>query len=113
MDTVWRRHPMHVPQMFLEERPDLRSAHIVEAYVHRWLLCSRCSEPRAAGGALAPGAQAVHGRRTRQTPRRNNGVTDGASQGGRWDERHNGSPIQVVHDVPARMEEPAKADAAV
>ena len=40
------------------------------------------------------------------------GVTNGASQGGRWDERHNGSLIEVVHDIPTGMEEPAEADEA-
>src|SRR5438067_12641496 len=71
------------------------------------------SECWFAGGELPLGCQAVHRRRTSKTPRRNNGVTDGASQGGRWDERYNGMPLQVVHDVPAGMEEPAEADAAV
>jgi hypothetical protein len=56
---------------------------------------------------------AVHGRCTSKTPRRDNGVTDGTSQRGGGDERHNGMPIQVVHDVPSGMEEPAEADEAV
>ena len=70
------------------------------------------------GGSVSPptsllrelllGCQAVDGRRTSKTPRRDNGVTDGTSQGGGWDERHNGVPIQVVHDVPARMEEASR-----
>src|SRR3989442_12484945 len=40
-------------------------------------------------------------------------ASNGASQGGRWDERHNGIPIEVVHDIPTGMEEPAEADEAV
>ena len=42
LDTFWRRNPLHVPQMFLYERRDLRSSHIVSAYVHCVFLVSRC-----------------------------------------------------------------------
>jgi hypothetical protein len=71
------------------------------------------SEPRPAGSLLTLDSEAVHGRRAGKTPRGDYGVTNCASQGRGWDERNYGVPIQVVHHVPSRMEEPAQADETV
>jgi hypothetical protein len=68
------------------------------------------SPPASLLRELLLGCQAIDGRRTSKTPRRDNGVTDRTAQGGGGDERHNGVPIQVMQDIPTRMEEPAEAD---
>src|SRR4030095_13376303 len=94
-------------------RPPPGSALVSECTLAEHAQRTLLSESRSAGGELTLGCQAVRGRRTSKTPRSDNGVTDGTSQGGGWDESHNGIPIQVVQYVPSSMEDPAETNEAV
>jgi len=88
--TFGRRHPIHVHADVLVITRDLRSAHIARRMSIAGSRAHACLRAHSAGGALAPGDQAVHGRRHRKTPRRIMGTN--AHPRRRWDERHNGIP---------------------